>query len=59
MIKTPRLAQFSKLLVAFFFSWIGVQTQGAETKLAEIVIQAEIPRNGDFLGFGFGSLCGF
>jgi virginiamycin B lyase len=56
MIKTLRLAQFSTLLVAFFFSWTGAQTQGAETKPAEIVIQAEIPRNGDFLGFGFGSL---
>ena len=56
MIKKSRIAQFSTLLLTFFLSWGGDQTGAAENKPAEVVIQAEIPRNGDFLGFGFNSL---
>ena len=55
MINTSRIIQISALLLTFLFSLGGVQIR-AQQSPAEVVIQAEIPRNGDFMGFGFDSL---
>jgi virginiamycin B lyase len=55
MINTSRIIQISTLLLTFLFSLGGDQIR-AQQSPAEVAIQAEIPRNGDFIGFGFDSL---